>query len=124
MPRYKVFISELVLDDINRGDSDAALRRSQAIRKFEVLRVTPEAIDLAGKYVSDLPLLRDADADALHLGLAVLNNVNFPVTWNCKHIARGSVIAALPIVNRRRGLGSPVICTPEELLYENEKGMV
>jgi hypothetical protein len=124
LPRYDVFVSELVLNEIGSGDSDAAQKRTQAVHAFEVVRISQDAIDLASKYVAELPLLRDAEADALHLALAVLNNVNFLVTWNCKHIARGSVLKALPLVNMRLGLATPVICTPEELLYENDKDMV
>jgi hypothetical protein len=38
------------------------------------------------------------------------------VTWNCKHIAGGRVRAIVQRINDRRGIATPVICTPEELM--------
>jgi len=117
--RYEIFVSELVVQEARRGDPDAAKRRCDAIAGFSMLRVTPEAVELAGVYLKTISLPSSAEADALHLALAVVNGMDYLVTWNCRHIARGSVMRALPIVNAERGLGTPTICTPEELLYED-----
>lgn len=120
---YEIFISDLVLQEARRGDADAAERRYSAIAEFAVLRITQEALDLAAVYLKELPLPASAEADALHLALATTNGMDFLLTWNCRHIARGSVIRALPAVNAGRGLETPTICTPEELLYENPRDM-
>ncbi|NUM56392.1 MAG: hypothetical protein HUU46_22370 [Candidatus Hydrogenedentes bacterium] len=72
MPRYEVFVSELVIDEMRQGDPDAADRRIESAREFKVLRVTNEARELARTYLGELPLFRDAEADAVHLSLAVL----------------------------------------------------
>lgn len=116
---YEVYVSELVLQEARRGDREAAEKRSSIISEFLVLRVTQAAIDLAGVYLRKLPLPVSAGADALHLALAAVNGMDYLLTWNCRHIARGSIIRALPAVNARAGYGTPTICTPEELLYED-----
>ena len=82
------------------------------------------ALDLAGKYLKTLPLPANAGADALHLALAVVNGMDYLLTWNCRHIARGSVKRALPAVNDKLGYDTPTICTPEELLYDDPDDMV
>jgi len=56
---------------------------------------------------------------ALHLAVATLNRMDYVVTWNCEHIARGRVKRRLEEINRAQGLHVPVVCTPEELFYEN-----
>ena len=76
--------------------------------------------DGGAAYLRELPLPDSAGADALHLALATLNGMDYLLTWNCRHIARGSVKRAQPIINAARGFASPTICTPEELLYEDE----
>lgn len=38
------------------------------------------------------------------------------LVWNCKHIAGGRVRAIVQQVDERRGIATPVICTPEELM--------
>lgn len=117
---YEVFVSEVVFDEISRGDAEAAKRRLELIGRFSTLRVTDGAAQLAHKYLSQLPLPRSALADALHLALASIHGMEYLVTWNCRHIAKGSVIRLLPSINAEYGLSAPAICTPEELLYEDE----
>ena len=116
---YEIFISELVIEEAARGDPEAAKRRCVAVDGFHLLQVTDLAVNLAGVYLHELPLPAKAEADALHLALATIHEMDYLLTWNCRHIARGSVKRALPAVNAARGYGTPTICTPEELLYED-----
>lgn len=120
---YDVFISELVLREAARGDSEAAEKRLAAVAEFTILRITQPALDLAGVYIQELPIPDSADADALHLAMATYHKMDYLITWNCKHIARGSIMKALPTVNRRLGFETPTICTPEELVYENPRNL-
>jgi hypothetical protein len=120
---YDIFVSELVLQEASRGDPDAAEKRGAVVVGFPILRVTEDAIHLARIYLKRLPLPPSADADALHLALATINGMDYLLTWNCRHIARGSVIRALPAVNTEHGYETPTICTPEELRYENPRDM-
>lgn len=84
------------------------------------MTLTDEATELAEVYLSSMMLPERAAADALHFALATVNGMDYLVTWNCRHIARGSVKRALPRINAARGFVSPTICTPEELLYGDE----
>lgn len=120
LDRYEVFVSEIVHDEILRGDSGAARRRAQVIESFSTLDVSDEAERLAQAYLSELLLPQNALADALHLAVASINEVDYLLTWNCRHIARGSVKRKLPDINAARGLVSPTICTPEELMYDDQ----
>jgi hypothetical protein len=117
--RYEIYISDLVYTEASRGDSTAARMRLDAIGEYPFLAITDEAIELADVYLRELPLPKSAGPDALHLAIASLNGMDYLMTWNCRHIARGSVKRALPLLNTARGLASPTICTPEELLYED-----
>ncbi|GMW02392.1 MAG: hypothetical protein AMXMBFR84_35280 [Candidatus Hydrogenedentota bacterium] len=64
---YEAFVSKAVLDEIRRGDVDAARRRIEVISGFPVLNVTDIAAEIAGAYLDALPSPRTALADALHL---------------------------------------------------------
>jgi len=55
-------------------------------------------------------------ADLFHLALATWHGMDFLASWNCKHIVNGRVKQLLEKVNELRGLDTPIICTPEELL--------
>lgn len=115
---YDCYVSELVIQEASRGDVDAAQRRLAAIAEYPVLRVTAETLELAAVSLRQLPLPKTAEADALHVALATVHQMEYLATWNCRHIARGSVIRALPGVNAALGFESPTICTLEELLYD------
>jgi hypothetical protein len=117
--RYRVFVSETVYDEITGGDPVAAKRRLAAIQGIPILEVSKEAGELAKIYIRELPLPNSALTDALHMAIASVNAIDFLVTWNCRHIARGSVKRSLPGINAALGLTCHTNCTPEELLYED-----
>lgn len=117
--KYTVYVSELVQEEAERGDADAAQRRLDAISSFEMISVTQEALDLAAVYLEKLPIPASAEADAVHLALAAVNGIDYLLTWNCRQIARGSIIRSIPAVSAEHGYQSPTICTPEELVYED-----
>lgn len=116
---HDVYVSELVLLEAKRGDPGAASERLEAIAQFPVLAISDEARKLAGLYVREIPLPVKASADALHLAIATLNQMDYVVTWNCEHIARGRVKRRLEEINRANDLAVPTVCTPEELFYED-----
>ena len=116
---YEVFVSEVVYEEIARGDPAAAIRRGEVISQFQILEVTDEAAAFAQALLKELPLPQKALTDALHLAVASVHGVDYLATWNCRHIARGSVKKRMPTIAATWGLPSPTICTPEELLYED-----
>ncbi len=114
---YQPFVSEIVVVECARGDAEAAQQRLQAIDNLP--RITADAADterLARQYAEALGIPDTARADALHIALAVLGNMDYLATWNCSHIANGATIARLMKFNRTHGLRECVICTPEELM--------
>jgi len=54
--------------------------------------------------------------DALHIAIAVVNGVEYLVTWNFKHIANATVRWKIHEVCAAEGYSPSLICTPEELL--------
>ena len=115
---YEVFISQIVLDEAAMGDTAAARRRLALLTGFPLLDITQEVERLAAIYLQQIPLPEKAFRDALHLAIACAHGMDYLVTWNCTHIARGEVKRALESINAQEGIVSPTICTPEELLGE------
>ena len=46
--------------------------------------------------------------------------MNYLLTWNCTHIANASLRFRIESVCREHGFEPPVICTPDELLQQEE----
>lgn len=116
LPQFEPFVSPVVLEEIAKGDPEAADRRRTSVTGFGILEITTEVRDLAEHYFEANDLPERARADAYHLALAVLHGMDYLVTWNCTHIAGGRVKCIVQNINAKRGIKSPIICTPEELM--------
>ncbi len=116
LPSYQPYISPVVLEEISRGDAQEAEQRIQKVATFPLLEVSAEVNELAKYYSSKLSIPEKAIADLFHLALATWHGMDFLASWNCKHIVNGRVKQVLEKVNKLRGLDTPIICTPEELM--------
>ena len=116
LARFRVFVSQIVIDEAAGGDARAAKDRLAALKTFPLLDVSDEASDLARHLIESGPLPPKAARDALHIAIAVVHGIDFLVTWNCTHIANAEMVAKIAEVCRDHGFDCPVICTPEELM--------
>ena len=75
-------------------------------------------MDLAERLLRSNALPAKAAVDAVHVAVAVVNGMDFLLTWNCAHIANANTRVRMERTCRQAGLVLPVICTPEELREE------
>jgi predicted nucleic acid-binding protein len=113
---FDLYVSQYVLDEVARGDMDVARKRLEVVRGIPLLDITEEAIDLAAGLVASKIIPKKVGTDALHIALAAVHNMDFLLTWNCKHIANAAIVRTVEKVCQDRGFQCPVICTPEELM--------
>jgi len=116
LPGLDPYVSQIVFDEISRGDTDAAQRRLAAAREFRVLEMTPDVASLADAYFEALDIPEKARNDSFHLALAVCHGMDYLVSWNCTHISSGRVRNVVARINDDKGYETPIICTPEELM--------
>lgn len=116
LPALTPFVSQFVLEEVSRGDPEAAAKRMEIITGIPSLEMLPAIADLAREYFNTIRLPETARTDAFHVALAVHHGLDYLVTWNCTHIAGGRVRTHVQQINDRRGIATPVICTPEELM--------
>lgn len=110
------YISPVVLDEISKGDTAAAQLRIESVKDFPLLEILPEVRDLADSYFSAVDIPEKARADSYHLALAAWHGIDYLVSWNCSHIANGRIRMVLEGINARRGIRTPIIGTPEEIM--------
>jgi hypothetical protein len=115
----------VVIKEYGAGDPDAAKRRLEFLRPFPLLDISDEVESLAAKRIVDVPLPPKAQADALHIAVAAVNEMNYLVTWNCTHththIANATLRSKIEKVCRSQGYEPPVVCTPQEMLEEEDQ---
>lgn len=113
--QFDTYISALVLQEASGGDPISAERRLEALKGIPVLEITDEAEDFAVALVKAGPIPETHSEDALHISLAVINGMDFLVTWNFHHINNAKMKKGIAKVAEENGYECPVICSPEEL---------
>jgi predicted nucleic acid-binding protein len=124
LPRFEVYVSTIVLEETRRGDQAQVQERMEVLSRFTVLRQTPEVERLAQRYQQELGLSPRAYGDAVHLAFGCAYQMEYLVTWNLAHLANETVRRHLLTINVSEGIHTPFICTPEELVDQEEDGNV
>ena len=112
---YELYGSFVVEREAARGDAEAASRRLEKLRDLKSAVFDDRAIILAEALLSDTAVPRNSYDDALHIATAAINEMEFLVTWNCKHIANAVTRPVIRKTCERMGYVCPEICTPDEL---------
>jgi predicted nucleic acid-binding protein len=118
--KYTVLISQLVLDECSDGDPDAAAERLEAVKNLDLLDVSDEVDALAVALIAGNAVPASEPRDAFHIAISAVNGINYLLTWNFKHIANASLRGRIEQVCRDFGFDPPVICTPEELMGNDD----
>jgi predicted nucleic acid-binding protein len=87
-----------------------------------MLEVVEEAYDLAAMLISEGALPPAAEDDATHIALAAVHGIDYLLTWNCRHIDNAETKPIVRSICTTRGYACPEICTPEELMGEEDEG--
>jgi len=83
-----------------------------------VLEITQEVESLTQAILSSGVIPPRAVRDAAHIAVATVNEIDYLLTWNCKHLANAQIARRISLVCERVGRRMPIICTPEELMGE------
>ncbi len=118
--KYRLYASQYVVEEAAKGDSDAAMKRAEALTGVEILEVDTEVVRLARRIVDAGLIPPKASTDAGHIATAARYGLDFLLTWNCAHIANAEISKRIRGVMAAEGYEMPEICTPEELFGGDE----
>ena len=114
----QIFISEVVLREIRRAPEPRQTELSGLIGRYtpRLLELNPETIDLAEKYLDEGIIPRKYRDDALHIAVAVVNDLDVVVSWNFEHIVKLKTRMEVNGINKMLGYKEIEICSPEEVI--------
>lgn len=116
--QFMLYISQVVLDEIARGDDEMASQRLEILHNFPLLEIDQAVQNLAAQFLRKSNLPPKASDDALHIAAATVYGLDYLLTWNCKHIANAQIQKKLLQISLDAGYELPTICTPYELMGE------
>ena len=115
---FECYVSQVVLDEASAGDAEAATARMGLIGELPALEATEQAERLTEAILADGAIPVRAVRDAAHVAVAAVHDVDYLLTWNCRHLANAQIMRRMSVVCNFQGISMPVICTPEELMGE------
>ena len=118
--RYDVYVSPLVVEEISAGDALAAEDRLRAIADIPSVTIAAEAELLAFALLASNAVPANSIRDALHIAIAATQGIDYLITWNFRHINNASTRTMVVNVVSNSGLVCPVLCSPEELMGEDD----
>ncbi len=116
--RYELYTSEAVLAELLQGDFPA---REESVRLLDGTPVLPVGDEIRGvvqAYLDHRVMPRGHMGDAFQLAFACVYGLDYLLTWNCRHLANPSKAAHIMTINRRLGLLTPTMLTPQLLVEE------
>ncbi len=76
-----------------------------------------ETVDeLTQRYFAKMSIPERARIDAFHMATAVAYEMDYLLSWNCRHIASAHVQKTIQKMNNGLEIETPILCTPETLM--------
>jgi predicted nucleic acid-binding protein len=118
MKDYDVFISELVLAEIEKSPEPQKSFFINIIEKYKLnaLKLNEEARKLADEYLKAKIVPKKYFNDVFHIAVATVNNMDVIVSWNLRHIVKLSTKIKVKEINSRLGYKDIEISAPEEVI--------
>ena len=116
--KYEVYISEVVIREINRASKEKAKKLIELINEIvsEELPIDDEVIELAGRYITEGIIPEKYENGALHIGVASVNNLDAVISWNFEHIVKLKTKKEVTGVNAISGYKDIEIYSPWEVI--------
>ena len=115
---FEFIISNVVVGEVRAGDPIAAQRRLDVLTDLTVLDMSPEANLFAQNLVNAGAVPQALGPDAQHIAIATVNNIEYLISWNYKHIVNETKRQLINQVCRDSGFQPTTVCTPTELIEE------
>jgi predicted nucleic acid-binding protein len=115
---YDVFTSYFALREVSEPGYPGWRKVAALVRRQAMLAVPQEIAGIVSVYVDNHVMPAGDAGDAAHLAVASYHAVDYLLTWNCRHLANANKFEHIRKVNRRLGLLTPELVTPEQLFRE------
>ena len=114
---YDVYISELTIAEIESApDQGLKNKMKQVIKDFSVLEISESVEELANECVNYGAVPDSYQEDAYHIAVAILNEMDYLISWNFRHIVRRITKDIVRMIATLGNLKQVEIITPGELL--------
>jgi len=125
MGKYEVYISDIVVAEIEATKNlEKRTKLLNVLTAYPMIRfvtekMSPEIVRLADLYLQHGAIPLKSQADAFHLAIAVVNQMDILLTWNYKHLANVNRKHQVTPINLANNYLHPLdIVTPLEVIND------
>jgi len=115
---FEVFISTLVIREIEEASEVTRSKLEDLVKETrpKILKLDEETEKLAELYVAHGIIPEKYSKDAIHIAVAVVNDLDVVVSWNLEHMVKVKTRIETNGINRLEGYHEIDISTPEEVI--------
>lgn len=117
---YDLVTSQATIAELSAGDYPGKDEALALVETLPILDVTTQTDAIAELYIMHKVMPSPVSGDASHLAIASLFEADVLLTWNLRHLANPSKVEHIAAINRRIGLVTPLIVSPEALWSEGD----
>jgi len=116
--KYIPYTSDAVLEELEKASQEKFEQMFSLISQYSIvtLQVTEEARRLANIYVKEGIIPEKYPTDALHIALATVNDLDYIISYNFRHIVKLKTITMTESVNIRENYKRIGIFSPTEVI--------
>ena len=121
--RYEIFISDVVVYEINKCGVEKRKTLLDYLDQIEynIIETDEETLLLAEKFIDFGFLKRKSYDDFRHIAAAILAGCDFIISWSFKHIVNVKTIRGIKAVTTYGGYKDLMIYPPSALLEEEDE---
>jgi hypothetical protein len=116
------YTSVAVLEELEKAPDLKRARMMGLINKYKIttLEVHEIAYKLADAYVENEIMPLKHRLNGVHIAMAAVFDLDCIISLDFHHINKWKTKAETEVVNRKNGFSHILICTPGEVIYEDE----
>ena len=120
--KYEPYTSDYVVGELQQAPEIKRKKMIDLITQYSmlVLPEDPEIQRLAKLYIAEEVIPEKYTADALHIAATTVNNIDYIVSFNFRHIVKVKTIMMTEIVNLREHYKRIGIYSPTEVIDYDE----
>jgi predicted nucleic acid-binding protein len=116
--RYEAYSSDEVFTELKKVHRDKFIKMNDLYEKYikRTLELSPETERIAELYIKKGIIPAKSKIDALHIACAVVNDLDFVISYNQGHIVKTKTMIGTGLINLREGYRQIGLSTPTEVL--------
>lgn len=122
MSQIETYTSTAVLEELSKAPEPKRGDMLELISRYDIgaFEVDQQVYDLADLYIEMGINPQWFRLDSVHIAMAAIHEMDCIISLNFHHINKLKTKTATEIVHRMKGYTNPFICTPAEVIYNDE----